>query len=212
MTRFGDETAVMSSPSRTSTDTTASSSRERTVVTGTDPTQLISQRSPGRLWPRASAALSTTALTCTGLHGSSLASATSASAAYAVRGSRRPARRASRKIRSVCARQAALKRSPALGARRALHAIHAVGIGPFVGAASAVQPARPLGIVGLGASAHLPAPVTETLHARRTSGVEQLRLGSRVSAGRARDLRGLCGRELAGAKGSAGLRQLIERA
>ncbi|HMG27654.1 MAG TPA: hypothetical protein VKH36_12665, partial [Acidimicrobiia bacterium] len=70
-------TAVMSSPSRTMTATEASSSIARTVVTGARPTRSISQRSPGSVCPRASAALSTVTRTSTGLHGPSVASATS---------------------------------------------------------------------------------------------------------------------------------------
>jgi hypothetical protein len=81
MVRLGDETAVMSSPSRTMTATEASSRSARAVVTGTGPTRSISQRSPSVVWPRASAALSTVTRTSTGLHGPSLASETSASAA-----------------------------------------------------------------------------------------------------------------------------------
>ena len=79
--RFGDETAVTSSPSRTSTATDASSRSARAVVTGTGPTRSISQRSRAAVCPRASAALSTVTRTSTGLQGPSLASATSASAA-----------------------------------------------------------------------------------------------------------------------------------
>jgi hypothetical protein len=44
--RFGDDTAVMSSPLRLITATEASSSSDRAVVTGTGPTPAISQRSP----------------------------------------------------------------------------------------------------------------------------------------------------------------------
>src|SRR5262249_58934263 len=82
-------------------------------------------------------------------------------------------------------------------------AVHPVGIGPLVGAPPAVQPARPRRVVSLGAGAHLPAAVTEALHARRTCSLEKLRLGGRVGAGRIRDLGGLGGGELAGAQGGA---------
>src|SRR5437660_813960 len=109
----------MSSPSRVITATAASSRSARAVVAGTGPTPVISQRSPDLVCPRASAALSTVTRTSTGLHGPSPARATSASAAYAERGSRRPARRASQKIRSVCAFHAELNRAPASGASRA---------------------------------------------------------------------------------------------
>jgi hypothetical protein len=81
ITRFGEETAVMSSPSRTSTATDASSSSARAVVTGTVPTRSISQRSAYSVCPRDNAALSTVTRISTGLQGPSLASATSASAA-----------------------------------------------------------------------------------------------------------------------------------
>jgi hypothetical protein len=78
---LGNETAVTSSPSRTSTATDASSRSARAVVTGNGPTRSISQLSPAAVCPRASAALSIVTRTSTGLHGPSLASATSASAA-----------------------------------------------------------------------------------------------------------------------------------
>src|ERR671910_768730 len=55
------------------TATAASSSSARAVVTGTGPTAAISQRSPGFVCPRASAALSTVTRTSTGLHGPSVA-------------------------------------------------------------------------------------------------------------------------------------------
>src|SRR5215211_2126517 len=192
--RFGDETAVTSSPSRTRTATEASSSIARAVVTGTGPTRSISQRSPRLTCPRESAALSTVTRTSTGLHGPSLAGATRVAedpVDVGVPGRAEP--------------------SAGVGRQARLEAVRAVGIRPLVRTAIHIQPARPRLVVGFGAGAHLPTSIAQPLHTRRAGGLEELSLGRRVRHSGRRDLRRLYVGELPGAERRIGLGQLLER-
>jgi hypothetical protein len=102
---------------------------------------------------------------------------------------------------------------PRPGVRRqsGLDAVRAVGISPLMRFALDVQPPRPGSVVGLGSGAHLPAPIAQSLHARLGRRLQQLPLGARICACRARDLRCLRSGKLAGAERGVGLGQLLER-
>ena len=56
--------------------------------------------------------------------------------------------------------------SAGVGRQACVEAVRPVGIGPLVRLALDMQPASPCPIIGLGAGAHLPAPIPQPLHAR----------------------------------------------
>ena len=91
-----------------------------------------------------------------------------------------------------------------------LQSIRAVGIRPLVRASLDVQAPRPGLVVILGAGAHLPAPVPESLDACSAGGLEKLGLGVRLRRSSARHLSRLYLRQLPGPERGFGLREGVE--
>ncbi len=200
----------MSSPSRIITATDASSSSARTVVTGTGPTPAISHRSPGSDVPtREGGSVDDRA----DLHGFAWPFAGQRNERVGgVGGPGLAASGPAGVLEDPLEVPPPSRTETRTGIRReaCFQAIGAVRIGPLVRSPLDVQTPRPRGVICLRTRAHLAAAVAQALHAGPGCGLQQGRLGGGIGAGGARDLSGLCRREITGTERGVGPRQVFE--